>query len=337
MSAVAEPSTGRASDDRLARRNALVLAVTQALAGGNNTVLVATAAIVGIMLAPDKALATLPISIFVLGHVGGHAAARRAGAAPGPAQRAADRHCLRRARRPDLLPGGVAGLVRYCSTSAPSSAAFTRQAISPTVSPPPIPRARRSGRRRSRGCCSAASSAAVVGAQLVIGTQDLWQPYLFAATYIGQAVLALISAGVLMLLNIPKPPPRSVAGDGRAAVRDRQAAALHRGGRLRGRSLLDDEHGHDLGTPCHGHVQSLRHRCDARPAMARAGHVRAELHHRHAHCPLWARTHYRSGARPHRRGRDRSASPGFRCGISGSGLRCSASDGISPSSARPPW
>jgi hypothetical protein len=38
---------------------------------------------------------------------------------------------------------------------------------------------------------------------------------LFAATYIGQSVLALISAGVLMLVNIPKPPPRSAAGDGR--------------------------------------------------------------------------------------------------------------------------
>ena len=41
----------------------------------------------------------------------------------------------------------------------------------------------------------------VVGAQLVIATKDLWPPYLFAATYIGQSVLALISAGVLMLLE----------------------------------------------------------------------------------------------------------------------------------------
>src|SRR5262249_56812636 len=57
--------------------------------------------------------------------------------------------------------------------------------------------------------------AAVVGAQLVIATQDLWPPYLFAATYIGQSALALISAGVLMFLNVPKPPPRSAVGDGR--------------------------------------------------------------------------------------------------------------------------
>ena len=47
------------ADDRLARKNALVLAVAQALAGGNNTVIVATGGIVGTMLAPDKSLATL--------------------------------------------------------------------------------------------------------------------------------------------------------------------------------------------------------------------------------------------------------------------------------------
>jgi predicted MFS family arabinose efflux permease len=55
----------------------------------------------------------------------------------------------------------------------------------------------------------------VVGPQLVIATKDFWPPYLFAASYIGQSVLALIAGGVLALVNIPKPPPRSVVGDGR--------------------------------------------------------------------------------------------------------------------------
>ena len=58
--------------------------------------------------------------------------------------------------------------------------------------------------------------AALVGAQLVIATQNLWPPYLFAATYLGQSALALISAGVLMFVNIPKPPPRSSTGQGRS-------------------------------------------------------------------------------------------------------------------------
>ena len=67
MSALAQPVVDVIAGDRLARRNVLVLAVTQALAGGNSTVLFATAGIVGTTLAPDKSLATLPISIFVLG------------------------------------------------------------------------------------------------------------------------------------------------------------------------------------------------------------------------------------------------------------------------------
>ena len=54
-------------DDRLARRNAMVLSVAQALAGGNNTVIAATAGIIGTMLASDKGLATLPVSVMVIG------------------------------------------------------------------------------------------------------------------------------------------------------------------------------------------------------------------------------------------------------------------------------
>ena len=68
MSAIAEPVPhAHHIDDQLARRNAMVLAVAQALAGGNNTVIVSTASIVGAMLAPDKGLATLPISCMVVG------------------------------------------------------------------------------------------------------------------------------------------------------------------------------------------------------------------------------------------------------------------------------
>src|SRR6185369_1475895 len=67
MSAVAEPFQHAVPDDNLARRNAMVLAVAQALAGGNNTVIVSTASIVGAVLAPDKGLATLPITAMVMG------------------------------------------------------------------------------------------------------------------------------------------------------------------------------------------------------------------------------------------------------------------------------
>src|SRR5436190_16855854 len=54
-------------DDRVARRNVFVLAAAQALAGGNQIVLVTTGGIIGTMLAPHKGLATLPISVMVIG------------------------------------------------------------------------------------------------------------------------------------------------------------------------------------------------------------------------------------------------------------------------------
>src|SRR5262249_40903789 len=67
MPALTDNATADANDDRLARRNALVLAVAQALAGANNIVLVATGGLAGAMLAPDRGLATLPITVYVAG------------------------------------------------------------------------------------------------------------------------------------------------------------------------------------------------------------------------------------------------------------------------------
>ena len=67
MSAVAETSFAIPADDRLARRNAAVLAIAQALSGANNAVLASSGGILGVMLAPDKGLATLPISVMVVG------------------------------------------------------------------------------------------------------------------------------------------------------------------------------------------------------------------------------------------------------------------------------
>ena len=214
MSALAQPVADAAAGDRLARRNALVLAVTQALAGGNSTVLVATAGIVGTMLAPDKSLATLPISIYVLGMWMGTlplgALARRLG------------------RRDALQIGTVCGvLTGLICCVAVLQGSFLLLNVGAVFSGL-YASAHQSYRFAAADTASEAFRpkaiswvlfggvvAGVVGPQLVIVTQDLWPPYLFAATYIGQAALALISAGVLMFMNIPKPPARSAAGDGR--------------------------------------------------------------------------------------------------------------------------
>ncbi len=59
MALIAEPAL-EAIDDRLAARNAMVLAAAQALAGANVSVIVATGGIAGSMLAPDPALGRCP-------------------------------------------------------------------------------------------------------------------------------------------------------------------------------------------------------------------------------------------------------------------------------------
>ncbi|RYE72862.1 MAG: MFS transporter, partial [Hyphomicrobiales bacterium] len=57
------PDAEAASALRQERSNVVRLAICQALAGANATVVFATGAVVGDMLAPSKALATLPVSI----------------------------------------------------------------------------------------------------------------------------------------------------------------------------------------------------------------------------------------------------------------------------------
>jgi predicted MFS family arabinose efflux permease len=214
MSAVAEPVAHALAGDRLARRNALVLAIAQALAGGNNTVLVATAAIVGTMLAPDKGLATLPISIFVLGMWMGTlpmgVLARRLGR----------RNALQIGTACGVLTGLICcvavldGSFLLFNVGAVFSGFYAsahqsyRFAAADTASDEFRPKA-------ISWVLLGGIFAGVVGAQLVIATQNLWPPYLFAATYIGQSALALIAGGVLMFVNMPKPPPRSSVGDGR--------------------------------------------------------------------------------------------------------------------------
>ena len=214
MSALAQPVVDVAADDHLARRNARVLAIAQALAGGNSTVLVATAGIVGTMLAPDKSLATLAISIYVLGMWMGTlplgALARRLG--------------RRNALQIGTVCGVLTGLICCLAVLQGSFLLFNVGAVFSGL----YASAHQSYRFAAADTASEAFRpkaiswvlfggvvAGVVGPQLVIVTQDLWPPYLFAATYIGQAALALISAGVLMFMNIPKPPARSAAGDGR--------------------------------------------------------------------------------------------------------------------------
>src|SRR5829696_6830317 len=214
MSAVAEPMRDAAAGDRLARRNALVLAIAQALAGGNNTVIVSTGGIVGAMLAPDKAYATVPISMMVLGMWAGTL----------PVGMLSKAYGRRFALQLGCLVGAISGLICCWAVVHASFGIFLLGAFGSGL----YAAAHQSYRFAAADTASEAFKpkavswvlaggvfAGILGAQLVIFTKDIWQPYLFAATYIGQAAFALLTALVLVLVNIPRPATMPGAKRGR--------------------------------------------------------------------------------------------------------------------------
>jgi MFS family permease len=205
MSAVAEPIAYGTIDDALARRNALVLAVAQALAGGNNTVIVSTASIVGAVLAPDKGLATLPITAMVIGMWFGTL----------PVGALARRFGRRFALQTGSVFGVLSGLISY---SAVMNGQFWLLLIG-TFCGGLYAAAHNSYRFAAADTASEAFRpkvvawvlaggvfAAVIGPQLVIFTKDLLSPHMFAASYLGQCACALLAAIVLMFVKIPPLP-----------------------------------------------------------------------------------------------------------------------------------
>jgi len=203
MSVIAETAPHAAVNDALARRNALVLAVAQALAGGNNTVIVSTTSIVGAMLAPDKGLATLPITAMVFGMWMGTlpvgALARRFG------------------RRFALQTGSVFGILSgFVSYTAVLQGSFWLM-VAGTFCGGLYAAAHQSYRFAAADTASETFRskaisfvlaggvfAAVLGPQLVIWTKDLLPPYMFAASFLGQSVCALLAAIVLQFVRLPQ-------------------------------------------------------------------------------------------------------------------------------------
>jgi MFS family permease len=202
------------TDDRLARRNALVLSVAQALAGGNNTVIAATAGIIGTMLASDKGLATLPVSMMVIGIWFGTL----------PLGWLARNRGRRFALQTGSVVGTLAGLVSCSAVLMGSFELFLvgtfgcgfyaaahnsyRFAVCDTASDAYKPKA-------ISLVLAGGVMAGFIGSGTVIVTKDLWAPHLFAATFIGQAMLAALAGLVLTRLKSPPPTPREEREAGR--------------------------------------------------------------------------------------------------------------------------
>lgn len=202
MSAVAEPLLHAAIDDNLARRNAMVLAVAQALAGGNNTVIVSTSSIIGAVLAPDKGLATLPITFMVLGMWAGTL----------PVGWLARNFGRRFALQTGSAFGVASGLISYsavmsgtfwllllgtfCGGLYAAAHQSYRFAAADTASESYRPKV-------VSWVLAGGVFAAIIGPQLVIFTKDMLAPNVFAASYLGQSACALVAAMVLQFVKVP--------------------------------------------------------------------------------------------------------------------------------------
>src|SRR6266576_3319890 len=199
------------SDDARARANVVRLAAAQALTGANSAVIFATGSIVGATLAPDISLATVPLSMYVLGIAAGtlptgaisRAYGRRTafvigtgcGVLTGVLGAVAVLHASFWLFCCATFLGGLYGSVsqsyRFAAADG-ASAAFRPKAVSWVM--------------------AGGVFAGVLGPQLVQWTMDIWPPYLFAFSFVVQAVVALIAMAVLAGVDAPKPAPSDLHG-----------------------------------------------------------------------------------------------------------------------------
>ncbi len=193
------------------RGNVARLAIAQALAGANASVVFATGAVVGNTLAPAKALATLPVTVFVIGIA---AATLPAGAL---AQRFGRGAVFMLGTGCGVLVGLLASLAvlvgsfwLFCLATffggAYMAVTATFRFAAADCAPPD---------RRARALSLVMAGglfAGVIGPQLVTHTMHVWPPYLFAATYLAQAAVAVLAGVVLSGVRLPTPKK----GEGRA-------------------------------------------------------------------------------------------------------------------------
>jgi predicted MFS family arabinose efflux permease len=203
------------TDLALAKRNILLLAISQALYSCCVITVFATGGLVGLMLAPDPGLTTVPVTAFVLG----------AALTTIPASLTMQRI----GRLPVFLLGAafcVTGAILsvyaiytknfalFCFSTAlqgvfQSTSGFYRFAAVEGASGAMKPMA-------ISWVLTGGVVAAVAGTLISSGTSDLLAPFTFAGSYVAVAVIALIAMAVLLLLKLPKPTAEDVHGPRRS-------------------------------------------------------------------------------------------------------------------------
>ena len=193
------------------RSNVARLAAAQALTGANSAVIFATGSIVGATLAPDMSLATVPLSMYVLGLAAGtlptgaisrHYGRRVAfiiGTACGVATGLLGAYAILHASFvlfcSATFLGGLYGAVsqsyRFAAADG-ASVAYRPKAVSWVM--------------------AGGVFAGVLGPQLVQWTMDIWPPYLFAFSFVVQAGVALVAMAILSGVDAPKPAASDLHG-----------------------------------------------------------------------------------------------------------------------------
>jgi MFS family permease len=206
-----------AANDERVRSNVVRLAAAQALTGANSAVIFATGSIVGATLAPDISLATVPLSMYVLGLAAGtlptgaisRAYGRKVafiigtgcGVLTGLIGSLAILHGLFWLFCCATFLGGLYGAVaqsyRFAAADG-ASAAYRPKAVSWVM--------------------AGGVFAGVFGPQLVQWTMDVWPPYLFAFSFVVQAAVAVVAMAILAGVDAPKPAPADLHG-GRPLLR----------------------------------------------------------------------------------------------------------------------
>jgi MFS family permease len=204
-------SADEIASDARARANVVRLAAAQALTGANSAVIFATGSIVGATLAPDMSLATVPLSMYVLGMAAGtlptgaisRAYGRRVafiiGTGCGVLTGLLGAFAILRgsfalfcgATFLGGLYGAVSQSYRFAAADG-ASAAFRPRAVSWVM--------------------AGGVFAGVLGPQLVQWTMDIWPPHLFAFSFVVQAAVALVAMAILAGVDAPKPAPSDLHG-----------------------------------------------------------------------------------------------------------------------------
>jgi predicted MFS family arabinose efflux permease len=196
----------------VARRNIGLLAVAQSLGGASPAIVISLGGLVGLQLADNKALATLPVSLLNVGvalavipaawlmrqhgrrvaYLFGALIGLTSGviAAGGIVARSFELFCLG-----TLIAGFYGAFVQSYRFAAADSAADNAKAKAISL------------------VMVGGLAAAVIGPQTVIWTRDMTPAAPFAASFLGLAALALISIPVLSLIHAP--PLKEAAGGGR--------------------------------------------------------------------------------------------------------------------------